>query len=444
MIREIKKERFEALSYGRLPFIQDIATEIEWYSNESETLLGIVLFDEIDYDFSFVICGRDETGIFRAIDLGTCFETKKEAKKVLFEKILKHGEAGTKEFPQGDRKSGRQLIFEPISPDSELHPHFKVLLQKELYSSAREIITEIAYAFKDPDGNYVQQFQTTGFNSRLWELFLFAFFHEQSFLIHRDNEAPDFHLEKYGHEIFVEAVTVNPSSNMPNKPSSAEEKRALIQDFVPIRFGSSLYSKLNRQKKYWEMEHVKGHPFILAVHDYLFDDSMIWTRAGLERYLYGLDYQYHYDEKGKLIIKTQKIIEHTWEGKTIPSSFFTLPNSDNVSAVLFSNNATVSTFNRMGFIAGFGNQNIKMVRMGTSYDSNPNAAKPKSFSKEVHNASYTEKWGEAVIMFHNPNAKIPVNPNLFPGIAHAHLVKDQMICDMPNFYPFNSETFIFK
>jgi len=45
--------------------------------------------------------------------------------------------------------------------------------------------------FEDADGNFVEQFQTTGFDPRLWELYLFATFTELGFA-HEDGVAvPD-------------------------------------------------------------------------------------------------------------------------------------------------------------------------------------------------------------------------------------------------------------
>jgi hypothetical protein len=44
--------------------------------------------------------------------------------------------------------------------------------------------------------------------------------------------------------------------------------------------------------------------------------------------------------------------------KVIPSGFFDLPGPENVSAVLFSNSGTISKFNRMGVVAGFGSRRV--------------------------------------------------------------------------------------
>ena len=67
-------------------------------------------------------------------------------------------------------------------------------------------MAEIAYSFEDADGNYVQQFQTAAFDARLWELFIYAFLHENQFFIDRGFAAPDYLCKKHGRTIFLEAV----------------------------------------------------------------------------------------------------------------------------------------------------------------------------------------------------------------------------------------------
>jgi hypothetical protein len=53
------------------------------------------------------------------------------------------------------------------------------------------MIKELAHAFIDGDGNYIRDFQTTRFNSRLWELYLFAFLCELRFPIFEDFKGPE-------------------------------------------------------------------------------------------------------------------------------------------------------------------------------------------------------------------------------------------------------------
>lgn len=46
--------------------------------------------------------------------------------------------------------------------------------------------------YEDADGNFVEQFQTTGFDARVWELYLFATLSEVGYVIDRPHPAPDF------------------------------------------------------------------------------------------------------------------------------------------------------------------------------------------------------------------------------------------------------------
>ena len=46
--------------------------------------------------------------------------------------------------------------------------------------------------YDDADGNLVEQFQTTGFDARMWELYLFAVLTEANVVVARPHAAPDF------------------------------------------------------------------------------------------------------------------------------------------------------------------------------------------------------------------------------------------------------------
>ena len=91
------------------------------------------------------------------------------------------------------------------------------------------------------------------------------------------------------HEYLVEAVTVNPSENQarPDEeaPEDPEKLRELLNGYMPIKFGSPLYSKL--KKRYWERSHVQDKPLVFAIHDFHITGSMTWSRTALMEYLYG-------------------------------------------------------------------------------------------------------------------------------------------------------------
>jgi hypothetical protein len=92
---------------------------------------------------------------------------------------------------------------------------------------------------------------------------------------------------------------------------------------IPIRFGSPLFSKL--QKRYWELAHVKGLPLVFAIADFHDDQSMMWTSTALINYLYGVRHEFHFDEHGQLVITAIKIETHRVDHKEIPSGFFFQP-----------------------------------------------------------------------------------------------------------------------
>ena len=67
-IKAISQPRFEALCFMRLGRAKLVSEEREWYSDNDENVLGVVIFDLPDEDWLYVILGRDEVARFRAID----------------------------------------------------------------------------------------------------------------------------------------------------------------------------------------------------------------------------------------------------------------------------------------------------------------------------------------------------------------------------------------
>lgn len=231
-------------------------------------------------------------------------------------------------------------------------------------------------------------------------------------------------------------------AELPPPPVNTEEQRvAYLKEYMPIKFGSALYSKLG--KEYWAREHVRGKPFVLAVQDFSSPASMIFTRTGLGIYLYGYDHDWSHDENGKLLIRPRRVTAHTWESKVVPSGFFFLPGGENVSAVLFSNSGTMSKFNRIGLLAGFGSGRVEMIRQGFAYKHDDNSAAPEPFSKIVGASDYSEDWSEGLEVFHNPRAQVPLDPSLFPRSSHIRLQDDGQIAAMlPEWCPLGSRTLI--
>lgn len=391
-----------------------MSKELEWWANHDESLLGVVSLDLIDHDYSLAILGRDEQGLFRAIDVMCSLDSVEAARKEIEKRVGELSVDNPQEFPQGDNDRKKHEILVPCVPTSKLNRVFEFLLENEGYSPARGILKELSYAFTDLDGNYKKDFQTTGFEGRLWELFLYAYLYEEKFQVDEKYNVPDFIVQKGSHRVAIEAVTVNPTDGVVGKvPSSVEEERMLCLDYMPIKWGSALFSKL--RKRYWEKKPIVGLPLVFAIHDFHGEGSMTWSLPALSDYLFGV----RSDETGR----DYRVLSHHYEGKEIPSGFFNLPDAENVSAVIASNEATLTKFNRMGKIAGFGDSSISMTRYSAALDLETNETGRFKFETEVGIES--ENWGSGIWVFHNPNANVPLDENIFHGALNVYLEDGQ-------------------
>ena len=421
--RSLTRRQFDAYCYCRLPLVRFTAEEIEWYSLINNKLLAVVIRDKTDNDYGFVVLGRDTRKLFRCIEVCSEFYSSSLlARKALSRKIHQDYKNKVQDiYPQDDESDAGFNLFINAIPESEQHHGYKILKNEPRYEAARNIISEIVNSFVDNDGHFEREFQSGNFQAKLWELYLHIYIHNAGFLVENHYAAPDFEISYFGEKSFIEAVTVNPSENKNRPdlppPKTEEEIQERLNDFMPIKFGSPLYSKL--QKRYWEKKHVTGKPLIIAIHDYHNDNAMTWSRTALSEYLYGIRSRVI---NGTPVIKS--IDTHSWEGKEIPSGFFYQEDTENISAVLFSNQATIPKFNRMGKLAGLGSENVKMIRTGFLYNPNPEAITPIPFSKDLDDSDYEESWSDGLVMFHNPNAKYPQNPRAFSDISHVFYSKE--------------------
>jgi len=438
-VKRIDEKRFNAyVGLSRSPYVKRFAQEIDWFANEDESILGVILFDYSDKDYNSIILGKDEVGKYRAFDLLTSVASFEAALEWLTNTINWNTGLGKKVFPQGNPTKTCNL-FNPVVSVENMHPYFMALDRDPLFSPAKELIIQLMPHFVDIDGNFVEQFQTTGFDSRLWELYLFEYFAEEGLTIGRNQRAPDFIISDGNDEAAIEAVTVGRKEKVETYIKFGRRKdkvdvENMNKNEMPLLFGSSLYSKM--KKRYWEMANVVGKAFVLAIADFHEDQSMLWSFTALIRYLYGYEHKYHY-KNGKLIIEPAKI-GFDKNGIKI-EAFFDSKDSENVSAVMFSASGTLSKFNRIGKQCGFGRKNLLMIRYGTYHNHDKNASKPLLF-RYVVDETCQESWAEGISIYHNPKAKIRLEPGLFPNAAHHFLENGQIRSILPDFYPYGSVT----
>lgn len=334
-------------------------------------------------------------------------------------------------------------IFDPVVAPEKRHPAFEHIRIEAGAFAGRTMIRQVFEDFHDKDGNFVREFQTAGFDARIFELYLFAYFRESGYEIDDSKQTPDFVVQRDGVRVGIEATTSSRpdpfSVEEMGKPSGEEIERKQ-RDEMPVRLGSPLFSKL--QKKYWELPHMRGLPFVIAIEAFHDTTALHYPSGILANYLYGLEHFPTYTKDGALLIQATPIATHDRPGKEpIPSNFFGQPDAEHVSAVLFCNSGTWAKFNRMGYIAGHQRGDVTIIRTGLRWNSDPNAATPVSFKYDIRQRPTIEPWGEGLAVFHNPSALVPLPRQFFQDAADSVLMPDNQIVSLvPEFHPYMSQS----
>ena len=340
--------------------------------------------------------------------------------------------------------NSKKTLFLPVEPTEKLNDRFKLLVDAPDYHPTRNMLDQVYQGFDDPDGNFLQQFQTTGFDARLFELYLFAYFSGAAFEVDRTHPSPDFIVTRDGVTVSVEATTVNPSQgnlfagrSLPSR-LDPQELAHFQEEELPIRFGSPLFSKLRH--KYWELDQCKGRPFVLAIQAFFNEEASTLADSSLAQYLYGQRPSAGWTASGDLKIQTDIVESHTYGDKTIPSNFFEQPDTEHISAVVFTNSGTHGKFTRMGYQQGFGVEHFDVSRSGYCVNLDPDAMDPTYFEYSLAEPPLVESWGQGLVINHNPNALFPLPKGYFPDALEAYIVDGEYKTDCPPWHPYSSRT----
>ncbi|REG50879.1 hypothetical protein B0G80_7344 [Paraburkholderia sp. BL6669N2] len=417
MFQSISKEAFEARFYGRTPFARLFSSEIEWFSDERDmtTVLAVMLRCEIDKDLNAIVLGRDMDRRFRAIHMIVSKDTREEILEALdacVDNLFESHVDGR--FPQGD-ESTPFAIFDPRIAEHRRNRYYRLLTDDPVHFPARVMMEELAHWFKDPDGIFIRALQGNEFNSRLFELYLHAVFYELEFEISREHPQPDYCLQKGSNQVFIEAVTVAEMEGTAQRelnPETIEEVQRHAAEEMPFKFSRALLNKVRHRPEpnrvhYWELDHVRGGPFVIALHDYSRPLSMAFSSLALQEYLYGV----RVTEDGHC----ENFERHVLGERSIPANFFAHDRHTHIAAVMLATQATIPKFNRMGRLAGLRSPNSLAVVTGTRTDAH---GIPRPFHAVVEKRDYTEQWHDGIYVFHNPRAVHPLDHNLFPHVIH--------------------------
>lgn len=406
-----------ALSLLRGPNFYPFEFASAWKAQRGSCVGAVFTFAE-DGDYLALGLGRQADHRFVITFEEVGFSSLEDAKTAL----LDHLQTVALPVPYAPGVKRRPPLLDVKS--REVGETFKLLAGRVGHLPALMAVGEAYLAMPRPDDNFVSDFQTENFDSRLWELYLLAVFREQALVVRQDHPSPDFHIESDAGECYVEAVTANASGPRfqgatppQHAPDDLEER---LLGAPAERFAKTLRSKL--QRDYDQLPHVKGKPFALAVADFHAPSSMVWSREALPSYLYGV--YMHVEERDQRRVAVGTPIERLKGSNQIPAGLFRDPAMANLSAVIFSNAATLSKFNRMGFLAGWRPPGVSMTRTGVLFDRTPGALESIPFKLNVLSDEYAslwphgEMWCQELEVFHNPAAAYPLPFGLLPGATH--------------------------
>ncbi len=412
-------------AFGRKPPIG------AWESDDSISC-GIIRCDDETKMFEVIILRRRVDNVWTAIPLKKhSLKSKKSAIDFMFP-FLK---AGIPKEPIPPGEAHRPALW-AISPKNQPSNIFNLFLRPS-HQMAGWLLNQVYLAMPNPDKNWASDCQTKNFHTRLWEAYLLACFREQGLLVTQEFDSPDFHISNQGgDEAWVEAVTANSPNTYDhvnaNPVAPPEEKRELFIGQYAVRFSKTIRSKL--QKGYHHLKHVRGKSFVIALADFHAPGSMTWSREALPCYLYGF-FPEVIEWGAKKIAVPNKV--ETLIGKdSIPAGIFMSEEYSEISAVIFSNAATIAKFNRVGISAGTKIEGLKFVRYGIFWDKTPGALKPHNFSMDISSSEYRslwpqyyEPWSAELEVFHNPLAKYPLKNSFLPEANHWRWSDGEGYCD---------------
>ena len=347
-IQPIGEREFDlyALSLPSGPNFDNHIFHAAWKTPRS-IAVGAVLTNPVRQDFRTLVMRRQIDHRLNVAYLPHSYTSPDDAAAAVAEAMR----PGDPAEPLSPGEKRRRELF--VTGKRQTSKQFEILVGTRTHIPALMTIGEVYLAMPNPDANFVPDFQTENFDSRLWELYLLACFREQGAMVTQDHPSPDYHIERDGHACWVEAVTTNPQDRTTldiTVPVHAPEDPAERLLGAPAaRFAKTLRSKL--QREYESLPHVRDQPFALAIADFNAPSSMVWSREALPCYLYGIHPRVTSSDEEPLAVV--HAIGTLLDSQNIPAGLFRDSMMAHVSAIIFSNAATFAKFNRMGFLAGW-------------------------------------------------------------------------------------------
>ncbi|EPF6238007.1 hypothetical protein [Acinetobacter baumannii] len=319
-------------------------------------------------------------------------------------------------------------LFTPIVDEDRQHDIFKLLINPALHAE-RKVITDWATGFIDRDNKFVKEFQTT-FESSFLELYLHKILKEDNVDLNFSHHAPDFVCHKDGVNFCIEATIANPEQDGLPAYGFTESHKSFDIDFAEfnrksiIRIANSIVTKSKKFKSsYSNLPHVMGKPFLLGLNSFDRPHSHFTGHRGIIAVLYGI---YLNEEKAiaenlNFIPREKMDFIEKDNGAEIPLGFFTTPEYEDISAIIYNPYATWGKVRALAEVSD-ANRYCVFNALYTRDDQ-----MEESLIPDIHMGILKEEYEESIFdglyIFHNPYAKYPM-PDLFNDTLISHMTID--------------------
>lgn len=311
-------------------------------------------------------------------------------------------------------------LFDTSSLPPGLNVHEKVSTLQWL-SGERQILERWSDGFKDRDGKFVKEFQST-FHSSFFELYLFALLKAQGMTADLTRSRPDF-LVTAPSPMVIEAVTANIKKG--GRPEGERSFDDILSMFSPpwksanfddqlaesiIRYSSALCTKAKKyQESYSQLKWVTPDtPYVIAMGSFSNVNYGREYHYGILALLFGA----MFDSRTRKNTKVNSI-NKPGTNSPIALNIFSKDEFRHVSAVLFTCTLTLGKLTSMAISEGHPSLNlVTLIRQDNE--------EPLFKLQEISMKSKEDLF-DGLFVLHNPNATNPLPASAFAGTSAIHI-----------------------
>jgi len=299
-------------------------------------------------------------------------------------------------------------LFTPIVPENKWHPNF-ARIKSGASIPEIDVLNRWAHGFRDRDGKFVKEFQTT-FNSSFWELYLHALFCEAHCKLEQSHSRPDFVIigGPLGQFTAEAVIASNPKQHLPEwawDPTQPPLPREDMLDLACLRLSQAIVGKHNKWTTgYSSLPHCSGHPFVVCVCPFDQPWASLQGTEAIDRVLFKGPRPVVSATSGEPRVLGRTVSSHVFKpsGASVELGIFTTPKYSAISAVIFSSLATWSKVHALSDPAG----RLMLFNGARLFGDGLKLFVEKG-------GDYVENIEDGAHIFLNPFAKLPLDPDPF-------------------------------